>query len=46
MVSLAVVGGYSSAEIGVMLTMSASAVRSRKKRSLAKLAALLKDVNA
>lgn len=45
-VSLAVVGGYSSAEIGVMLTMSASAVRSRKKRSLAKLAALLKDVNA
>ena len=45
-VSLAVVGGYSSAEIGIMLTMSPSSVRSRKKRSLAKLAALLKDVNA
>lgn len=45
-VALAVVGGYSSAEIGIMLTMSPSSVRSRKKRSLAKLSALLKDVKA
>lgn len=45
-VALAVVGGYSSAEIGIMLTMSPSAVRSRKKRSLAKLSVMLKDVTA
>ena len=45
-VALAVVGGYSSTEIGIMLTMSPSAVRSRKKRSLAKLSVMLKDVTA
>ena len=45
-VALAVVGGYSSVEIGIMLTMSPSAVRSRKKRSLAKLSGMLKDVTA
>lgn len=45
-VALSVVGGYSSAEIGVMLTMNPSSVRSRQKRSLAKLAALMKDVRA
>lgn len=44
-VAMAVFGGYSSKEMGVLLNLNASTVRSRQKRALAKMASQLKDVN-
>lgn len=42
-VSLSVFGGYSSQEIGEMLSMNANTVRSRRKRSLEKMSWILKE---
>ena len=43
-VSLSVFGGYSSREIGDMLRLNANTVRSKRKRALEKMGAMLKDV--
>ncbi len=44
-VALSVFGGYSSKEVGAMMSLNPSTVRSKQRRALAKLAAQLKDVN-
>lgn len=44
-VGLAVFGGYRSREIGALLTMNPSTVRSRRKRALERMAAFLGGVN-
>ena len=44
-VALSVFGGYSSKEVGAMMSLNPSTIRSKQRRALAKLAAQLKDVN-